>query len=274
MRNVIKNCDSNGVRIAYRVEGEGEPLVLIMGLGASSLKWAPHVAAYAPHFRTIAVDNRGAGLSDSPAAERYSIADMARDVVAVMDAEGIESAHVNGISMGGAIAQRLAIDHPGRVRSLILTNTFPRCNVSFRRAIELLRDACGAVDGHTFTRLCQWIIYAAKYQDEHEEALLDAEAHDPDAACPMSSAAYRAQCNAILDFDVSKELGRITAPTLIAAGDSDLFVPPWITREMAEGIPGAELFVAPDGGHVQHWEQLEQYNRVTLDFLLRHAKQD
>lgn len=268
---MIKKCNSNGVTIAYRDYGQGEPLVLIMGLGASSLKWEPHIQEYEKHFRVLAPDNRGAGLSDKPLAEQYSIADMAADVISVLDAEGVSSAHVNGISMGGAIAQYLAVHYPERVRSVVLTNTFPRCNVSFRRSIEFLRDACDQLDGRTFGRIVQWIVYSFAFQDAHEDELLKAEANDADAGNPMPAYAYKAQCNAILGFDERTNLGKIAAPVLVVAGDSDLFVPVPLTEEMVQSIPGAELFMVRGGGHVQHWEQLEQYNRVTTDFMLKHS---
>lgn len=266
----FKKCVSKGIHIAYQDRGQGEPLVLIMGLGASSLKWEPHMQVYEKHFRCIAVDNRGAGQSEKPMMEAYSISSMAEDIISVLDAENIHSAHFNGISMGGAIAQYIAVNYPERVRSLILTNTFPRCNVSFRRSVEILRDACGQLDAKTFNRLGQWIIYSFAFQDANEQYLLDVEENDPDAANPMPDYAYKAQCNAILGYNGSERLKEIKAPTLVVAGDMDLFVPIWLTREMADGIPDCMLYVAPNGGHVQHWEQLEKYNRVTLDFLLEH----
>ena len=268
----FKKCMSGDVQIAYQRRGSGEPLVLLMGLGASSLKWEPHIQAYEKHFSCIAIDNRGAGLSDKPAVQAYSIADMAADAISVMDAEGIQAAHINGISMGGAIVQYLAIHYPERVKSVILTNTFPRCCVSFRRSIELLRDACGQLDGRTFGRLGQWIIYSADFQEHDEAYLLDAEENDADKDNPMPSYAYKAQCNAILGFDESARLKEIKAPVLVVAGDSDLFVPLWVSQEMADAIPDCGLYVAPRGGHVQHWEQLDKYNAVTLDFLLRHSR--
>ena len=77
--------------------------------------------------------------------------------------------------------------------------------------------------------------------------------------------------NPILGFDIRSELSRVKAPTLVVGGDRDLFVPVKVTEEMAEAIPGAELYMALDGGHVQHWEQLEAYNRITLEFLRKHA---
>lgn len=268
---MIKKCKSGNLEIAYQDCGAGEPLVLIMGLGASSLKWAPHIQEYEKYFRILALDNRGAGLSDKPLQETYTIAEMASDVIRMLDAEGIQCAHVNGISMGGAVAQYLAIHYPERVRAVLLTNTFPRCNVSFRRSIELLRDSCDQLDGYTFGRLVQWIVYSAAFQEQHEDYLLEAERNDADAANPMPAYAYKAQCNAILGFDESANLERIKAPVLVIAGDSDLFVPVSLTKEMVETIPNAELLMVKDGGHVQHWEQLEWYNRETVKFLLKHS---
>lgn len=267
-----KNCSSNGVNIAYRDYGQGEPLILIMGLGASSLKWEPHIEAYKKHFRCIAVDNRGSGRSDKPVMSAYTIKSMALDVIRVMDAEGIESAHLNGISMGGAIALFIAIHYPERVRSLVLTNTFPRCNVSFRRIVEILRESCDQLDGQTFGRLGQWIIYSSAFQETNEAFLIDAELNDPDSVNPMPPYAYKAQCNAILEFDESANLKKIKAPAFVVAGDSDLFVPLWLSKEMAEAIPNCQLFVAPNGGHTQHWENLARYNSITLDFLLSHSE--
>lgn len=270
---MIKQIIANGIEIGYQDRGSGEPLVLVMGLGASSLKWEPHIACYERHFRVLAIDNRGSGRSSRPVCEAYSIADMAADVIALLDALGIERAHVNGISMGGAVAQYLAIYYPERVRSVILTNTFPRCNVSFRRSIKFLRDSIEQLDGKTFGRIVQWIIYASAFQERNEAFMLDAEANDADAANPMPAYAYKAQCNAILAFDELKNLGRIKAPVLVVAGESDLFVPVPLTMEMVGAIPGCRLHMVKDGGHVQHWEDLEGYNRVTLDFLLEHREQ-
>ena len=243
-----------------------------MGLGAPSEKWAPHIAAYEKHFHCYAIDNRGAGLSDKPVSYAYTIAQMAEDAIGFMDAMGIERAHLNGISMGGAIAQHLAVYYPERVRSVVLTNTFPDCCVSYRRSIEILREANGKLDPITAGRLTQWIIYAQPFQEAHEDEMLKAEYADLNAPNPMPSYAFKAQCNACLDFDLYDQLGRIQAPVLVVGGDRDLFVPVEVTQKMAAAIPGAKLYMAPDGGHVQHWEQLEKYNQVTLDFLLEHRK--
>lgn len=258
--------------MSYEEYGSGEPLILLMGLGAPGSKWAPHIAAYEKHFHVYAPDNRGAGQSDKPVSYAYTIEDMAKDTIGLMDALHIESAHFNGISMGGAIAQYIAIHYPERVRSLVLTNTFSHCCVSFRRSIEILRDACGQLDPITSGRLTQWMIYAQPFQEEHEDYMLEAELSDMAYPYPMPGYAFKAQCNAILGFDVRADLPKIQAPTLVAGGDKDLFVPVSVSQEMCKAIPNAELYMAKDGGHVQHWEQLEAYNQVSLDFLLAHQK--
>lgn len=269
---MTKQCKANGITISYEESGSGEPLILLMGLGAPGSKWAPHIEAYEKHFHVYAIDNRGAGLSDKPVAYSYTIEDMAKDAVGVMDALGITAAHFNGISMGGAIAQYIAVHYPDRVRSLILTNTFPNCCVSFRRSIELLREANGQLDPVTSGRLTQWIIFAQPFQEEHEDFMLESELADMAYAHPMPSYAFKAQCNAILGFDILEDLPKVKAPTLVAAGDKDLFVPVSVSEKMCAAIPGAQLYMAKDGGHVQHWEQLEKYNEVTLNFLLEHSE--
>lgn len=271
-KSVTKNCIANGITVSYEEFGQGEPLVLLMGLGAPGSKWMPHIEAYKDHFHVYAPDNRGAGQSDKPVSDCYSIKEMAEDTIAFMDAVGIESAHFNGISMGGAIAQYIAVHYPRRVRSLVLTNTFARCGVSFRRSMEILRDACGQLDPVTSGRLTQWMIFAQPFQEENEQYMLDAEKADASYPHPMPAHAFKAQCNGILGFDILEDLCKIQAPTLIAAGDKDLFVPVSLAEEMAIRIPNATLYMAKDGGHVQHWEQLDAYNEVTLAFLLAHKQ--
>lgn len=268
----VKQCRANGITLSYEESGAGEPLVLLMGLGAPAGKWAPHRTAYETHFHTYALDNRGAGLSDKPVSYAYTIQEMAEDTIGFLDALQIPSAHFNGISMGGAIAQYLAVHYPERVRSLILTNTFPSCCVSFRRAIELLREACGQLDPVTSGRLTQWMIFSQSFQETDEAYLLESELLDLNAPNPMPAYAFKAQCNAILDFDLLESLPKIQAPTLVVGGDRDLFVPVSVTEQMARAIPKAQLYLAKEGGHVQHWEQLEFYNRITLEFLLEQMK--
>ena len=253
------------------ITGQGEPLVLIMGLGAPGDKWRPNVAAYQEHFQCITIDNRGAGRSSKPEEDSYSTARMAEDVIGIMDALSISKAHINGVSMGGAIAQHLAADHPDRVRSLILTSTFASVSNSFRRAIETLRDAIDQLDGHTFKRLNQWMTFSQITQNTKEQMLLTAEKEDMAHPYPMPHYAYKAQCNARLNHNTADRFKAIKAPTLIAAGDCDLFVTMEKTMELYEGIPDSQLYLCRGGGHVHEWEHLKEYNAATLEFLLAHS---
>ena len=258
----------NDLELFVQTIGSGEPLLLLMGLGAAGDKWESNVNAYKEHFRCILIDNRGAGRSDKPQVEAYSVAQMAEEAVAVLDALGIEKAHINGISMGGAIAQEIAIRYPERVRSLVLTSTFCRVSNTFRTAIETLRDFMGVLDGKKLKRLNQWMTFSQKTQNERPEFLAEMAASDAAYPYPMPAYAYKAQCNACLGHHTADRLHKITAPTLIAAGKRDLFVPMDVTYELHEGIAGSRLYVCEYGGHVHEWEYLEDYNRVTLEFLL------
>jgi len=250
------------------ITGSGFPLVLIMGLGAPGDKWAPNVEVYKEHFQCITIDNRGAGRSSKPECESYSTREMAEDVIGIMDALGIEKAFVNGVSMGGAIAQHLVLNHPERVRALILTSTFASVSNTFRRAIETLKSAIDQLDGVTFKRLNQWMTFSKGFQRDRQDELLALEKEDMSYPYPMPKYAYKAQCNACLNHDTSARLGEITVPVLIAAGDSDLFMTLEKTMEMKNGIHGSQLYLCPGGGHVQQWEKLEAYNALTLEFLL------
>jgi pimeloyl-ACP methyl ester carboxylesterase len=268
----MTKIEANGIQINYEIQGEGEPLILLMGLGASGRKWERHLAVYKKHFKCILIDNRGAGYSDKPKMDAYTTEMMAEDTIGVMDALNIQKAHFHGISMGGAISQIIAAKYPERVISLVLTSTFAKPDVFFTRALEILRDSVGVLDGKTFSHLCQYMIYSAQYHEKCLDAMLNDELADANDPCPMPAYAYRAQCNACITHDSLLLLKDIKAPTLVAAGDSDLFVSLAETQQLVQSIPGAKLYLCNDGGHVHHWEHLQKFNEVTLSFLLNHRE--
>lgn len=218
----------------------------------------------------IAIDNRGAGQTSAPENDAYTTEQMAEDTIGLMDALGIASAHIHGISMGGAIAQVIAIRHPERVRSLVLTSTFARASNGFRRAIEILRDSNGVVDSDTFTHLLNWMIWSDDYHTNHFDDMLDSETRNIQNSNPMAQYAFRAQCNACITHDVFAELHKIAAPTLVASGGVDLLAPLHVTDELVNRIPNAESYICRYGGHVHHWEALDAFNNATLSFLLKH----
>ena len=258
---------SNGLTFHVQRIGRGSPLVMIMGLGAPGEKWKHNYELLGEHFECIVIDNRGAGQSDKPQAESYATDQMADDVLGIMDALNIQSAHVMGVSMGGAISQHIALKAPHRVRSLVLCSTFARATPAFAGAISVLRDLRGQIDPARLKQLNQWMTYGQKTLNERPELLVQHAAVDGAYPYPMPDYAYKAQCNACLGHDVLARLGGITAPTLVCAGEKDLFANLDRAKELAAGIPGARLFVTPEGGHVHQWEYPEAFDAAVLSFL-------
>jgi pimeloyl-ACP methyl ester carboxylesterase len=261
-------ADSDGARIAYHEKGAGEPLILLMGFGADGSLWEKHVAIYEKHFRCVIIDNRGVGKSDQPAGP-YSTRMMAEDTVSVMNHAGIKKAMIAGISMGGAIAQELAINHPAMVSKLLLVSTWPRFNEYARRVYENLKHIRSVSPPAYFMELLQLWIFAPPYYEKNSATLhADAQATEY-AENRQSNDGFNGQLDACINHDTVDRLEGITCPTLITIGMMDIFTPPVFSNMIHQLIPGSELLEFPDGGHVHHWEDLEQFNKESLKFLLK-----
>lgn len=261
------SVSADGTRIAYAERGRGEPLILIMGLGADGSLWEEHVKSYAPHFRCILVDNRGAGLSDKPAGP-YTTEMMAKDTAALMDALGIKQARIAGISMGSGIAQQLALRHPAKVRSLVLISSWARCDRYMQDVFEHFLRMHTSATPENFTQLLQLWIFTASHYEKHYADLC--EGRRQAVFNPMVQHAFAAQCAACMEHDVLDQLGEIRVPALLTVGDADIFTPLRCSRAMHARMPNSELLVFPGWGHCHHWEDLETFNRKTTEFLLKH----
>jgi len=262
-----KYADSNGVRIAYHERGVGAPLILLMGFGADGTLWEKHVAVYEQYFRCIIIDNRGVGKSDQPQGP-YSTRVMADDTVAVMKHAGIETAMVAGISMGGAIAQELAINYPGRVSKLLLVSTWPKFNEYAKQVYENLKHLRPVSPPAYFMELLQLWIFAPPYYETNLETLkADALAAET-AENRQSGFGFDGQLDACINHDTVSRLSSVSCPTLITVGLMDIFTPPAFSNTIHQLIPHSDLIEFPDGGHVHHWEDLETFNAQTLKFLL------
>jgi pimeloyl-ACP methyl ester carboxylesterase len=258
---------ANGINIAYEECGQGDPLVLIMGLGADGTLWEEHVRSYSKHFRCILVDNRGAGRSDKPAGP-YTTAMMAQDTAGLMDALGITQSRVAGISMGSAIAQQLALAFPHKVRSLVLISSWAQCDRYMKDVFEHLHRMRGVVSPEHFSQLLQLWIFTPKHYAAHYQDLVAGRALAPYS--PMPDHAFAAQCAACSEHDVLVHLGKIQAPALITIGDADIFTPLRCSQAMQQRMPNAEMLVFPGFGHCHHWEDLKTFNEKTTAFLLSH----
>jgi 3-oxoadipate enol-lactonase len=258
----VPYASNNGVRIWWEEEGQGEPLLMVMGLSFSMAMWRELRGIMAHHFRTILFDNRGVGKSDVPL-RPWSMSAMARDAACVMDAAGVESSHVFGISMGGMIAQELALSEPARVRKLVLGCT--QCGGP--RAVRPDREV-----RRVFLRP---LLSKEKRMEAFTPFLYDPQT--PRERIEQDRAVLRlnyvrlrgsiAQLAAILRWQSYDRLPRIASPTLVIHGDSDRLVPPENGRMIAERIPGARFVSLPHAGHIFPTDQPERTLAEILGFL-------
>jgi 3-oxoadipate enol-lactonase len=261
----------DGARIHYEVAGrpDGEPLLLIQGLGADLKGWAAQRYALGRRYRLLLVDNRGAGGSDKPEGP-YDLEVMAGDAVAVLDAEGIESAHVLGASMGGVLAQIVAVRHPARVRSLVLSCT--ACHHHGWR-VELLESWAELAETSGMRALTSEAIRWLVGPRHHVRFRVPFGLLGP-LVLNIPDHAFAAQARAIVAMsdDVREELRFITAPTLVIVGTQDILTPLPDAEELAEIIPGAELAVVPGAAHGVMIEAANAFNGRVLEFLDRAAR--
>jgi pimeloyl-ACP methyl ester carboxylesterase len=253
----------------YYVEaGQGEPLVLVMGLGADHLAWGFQFPAFAERYRVIAFDNRGAGQTDAPD-HPYTTRMMAEDTVGLMDALGIERAHLLGVSMGGMIAQEIALAHPHRVRSLQLHCTLARPDGYLQAQLVMGRIQRQKLTHEEAMRAGYlWLFAPATYNERPEfvEMIIQNALANP---YPMSVTAFARQCDAVQTHDTLDRLAAIRCPTLISVADADILVPSRFSHELAARIPAADLHIIPGAGHGYFWERPDLFNTMCLDFLAR-----
>jgi len=237
------------IDLFYLEAGEGEPLVLIMGFGGDHLGWGFQVPAFAERYRVIVFDNRGAGQTDVPEAP-WTIRTMADDTVGLLDVLGIERAHVCGVSMGGMIAQEIALRHPDRVRALVLGCTTPGGERAVPAAPETLAffQRRGEMPAEEAVWASVPYNYGPATRRDHGERI--AQDIVQRLRFPIEPEPYRAQLAAALGHDAHDRLAQIGVPTLVVHGAEDVMVMPANGRLLAEAIPGAELIEAPGAGHL------------------------
>jgi 3-oxoadipate enol-lactonase len=257
--------ENQGAKIYWDEQGQGAPVLLIMGLGYTSAMWYRTRPALAQHFRTIAFDNRGVGRSDVPPGP-YSIATMASDAAAVLDAAGIPRAHVFGVSMGGMIAQEFALQYPAKTRSLILGCTSPGGPLAVRaesKVIDVL-FARGMTPEQARDAVLPYIYDAATPREKIDEDIRVRQPWFPNPA------GYMAQLQAILAWESYSRIAQITAPTLVMHGKSDALVPPGNGELIAKRIPGSKLVLLEHASHLFLTDQTEEANRELLEFFSSH----
>ncbi|MEZ4225650.1 MAG: alpha/beta fold hydrolase [Polyangiaceae bacterium] len=254
------------VRLYYEVLGSNTapPLLMVRGLARTARHWGSIVDALAAHFRVVVFDNRGIGRSSVPIPP-YSTAAMADDAAAVLDATGIDSAHVFGVSLGGMIVQQLAVRHPARVRTLVLGCTragrsAPRLPVN---AVASLVGAMRLSPEHAVVQTAPLILsrgFLAKHPEVPQRWAELARREPPTRAGVMG------QLLAAARHDATAHLPKLKMPVLAITGDVDRLIPPSCSEDLVERIPSAQLKVLPGAGHDFPTEQPERTAALLADF--------
>lgn len=259
----------DGASISWESDGpeDAPPVLLIMGLAYPAAMWFRLVPGLAQRYRVIRVDNRGAGLTGDVPGAPYTVPMMAADCLAVLDDAGVEQAQVVGISMGGLMAQEIAVTQPGRVTSLCLMATHPGIThaVMNPEALKLVTSGRADMTPQEAAEVSIPFNYAPTTTRERMEE--DWAVRFP-LACTLTG--YTAQVQGTLGWSRYDDLPTITAPTLVLHGELDALVPPPNATTIAERIPGAELTMVPDANHVLMTDQPEQVAKILLDWLDRH----
>jgi 3-oxoadipate enol-lactonase len=260
----------DGVRIHYEIRGQGQPLALIFGYAGSSRGWGePFLKLLESRFQTIVIDNRGTGESDKPE-KPFSVADMAADAASVLDHAKIERAHVMGISMGGMIAQEFALNHPSRLRGLVLGCTlcgFAHSVVGDPEALAALQvnpnEPLAAQVERLLAACCaRPFLDSARGQAVLRERVAEVMNY---AVTPLHT--YQLHWGAVAGFDTFDRLPHIKAPTLVITGTSDLLVPDANSDIISARIPGSHLQKISGAGHVFFWEAPEESAAAVTRFL-------
>lgn len=257
-----------GVDLFHEWHGDdlGPPVVFIRGTGADSSRWLPQVEAYRDRYRCLLLDNRGSGKSSCPPGA-YTVAMMAEDTMALLDHLEVQRAHVVGLSLGGAIAQHIAVNYPERVATLQLHGTWAKTRGYASMYLGLLKKFLeyGGIDLY-YEGALLYLFPPAFFTEEYDRAQEILAAMKANSS-PIEGLMGQVEAN--LSHDLLEGLPAISMPTLITVGELDMCIPLHYSQELHELIPGSELIVFPGGSHLFGIQDPETFNRVTLEWLNR-----
>jgi pimeloyl-ACP methyl ester carboxylesterase len=260
------------VKIHWESFGEGPAVLLVAGQGLTVDGWWATIPVLSPSFRVLAFDNRDTGRS-SHLPWPYSVAQMAQDAVAVLDAAGEREAHVYGISLGSLVAQELALRYPDRVQALVLGASSAGGFAAYKPPPSSFAQTFLVRAGAMGPEEAEWAAVPYTYADKtrrlHPDRIVADIGHR--LSSPPEPLAYLHQAAAVAGHDAYERLNQMTAPTLVVHGEQDIFVPPVNALVLAERIPGAQLRLWPDAGHAYTIDEPDA-DREIARFLLRHSE--
>jgi pimeloyl-ACP methyl ester carboxylesterase len=254
-------------RVYHEEHGSGEPVLLVNGLGADHGAWALQTEALSASHRVVVFDNPGVGQTEGPGGP-YTTGQLADVAASLLRHLGIDRAHVVGASMGGTIAQQLALRHPALVRSLALHCTWGRADRHLTAIVRNWQAAARALPYVDFCRQLWPFVFTVWWYNDRPGELEELERQA--ALAPQSPDAFCDQAEACLTHDVLDRLGEIEAPTLLTVGDRDVLTPAHHTYAIKDEMPGASVRVWQKMGHAPFWEIPDEFNQVTMNWIKEH----
>jgi 3-oxoadipate enol-lactonase len=248
----MATAEANGQQLYYEIHSEGEPLLCVAGLSCDTLVWIPQIEAFSSEYRTVIFDNRDVGQS-SMAEGDYEIADMARDALALADELELDTFHLLGVSMGGAIAQEVALQAPGRVRTLTLTVTFSTGGTYSRKLAEVWGARVKQISHEQHIDELMLLNHSEEFFENADMVafIRTSMLQNPHPQPPEAFARQLAACSRHDTRD----------------REHDILVPVWKSKEIAAAIPGAKLDVLPAAPHGLSLERAEEFNAGVLGFI-------
>jgi len=265
----MPTIEVNGQTLYYEVHGEGEPLVCVSGLSMDTLGWVMQVPAFAERHKVAVFDNRDIGQS-STASGSYEIADMAQDALALADALEWDSFHLLGVSMGGAIAQEIALAAPERVRTLTIAVSWAGGGGWSRTLADVWSARVERMPREERVDELMLLCFSEDFF-ENAEGVAWVRGMMLQNPNPQPADAFARQIGASSRHDTRDRLGSLGMPTHVIGAEQDILVPVWKSRELAELIPGAVLSVMDAAPHGASMERAEEFNGLVLDFIAERA---
>jgi len=260
----MSRVQSNNINLFYEVNGKGQPLLFIHGLGSSSRDWELQSAEFSKNYQVITFDLRGHGQSDKPAGP-YSLSMFASDAAGLLKSLGVDSAHVVGLSLGGGVAFQLAIDFPAKVKTMTIVNSAPEL------VVRTFKDRIRIWQRFAIVKL----LGMRKMGEVLSKRIFPKDQHAPlratfiDRWAENDPRAYQEAMRAMVGWSVTDKLGSIKCPSLIISADQD-YTPVALKEVYTKLIPNAQLVVIADAHHATPVEQPEKFNAVLWDFLVKH----
>jgi aminoacrylate hydrolase len=244
--------------------GSGPAFIFIPGLQGLLNAWEYQIAEFSQRYRCVTFDHRGTGDSDKPASG-YSTEVIARDVIALMDTLGIDRAHMAGTSTGGCVLQNLAIDHPGRLRCCIFSNTWVKADAYITRVQttrKMIALSCGPAE---YVKVSSLFTNGAMQFRYDLDKVMDLERRSLQTVAPAGILTQRLDMT--LTHDRSAELARIASPSLIVGTRDDATVPSYQSEDLHAAIAGSRLVLLEEGGHYSYRRHWQEWNKIVDAFL-------